>query len=157
MKIISIRERPEYAKPILENMGTYWSSCTPWTQRHINETLTTAGPLPETYVAVEEGEVLGLYTLAVKEVICKKEKGLWMATLYLDPKHRGRHLSPILIRHAQRRAAELGYSELYLTTYHINYYEKFGFYEIGPSLCDWDEPFKLYESHTIPEGEKLIA
>lgn len=63
----------------------------------------TDAPLPDAYIAVEKGKVVGGYTLAVKEILWSEDKGLWIATLYVDPAFRGRHLSPVLLAHARRQ------------------------------------------------------
>ena len=73
-----------------------------------------------------EGQGGGGYTLAYKEILWSTDTGLWIATLYVDPGFRGKHLSPILIDHARRRGWELGEEKIYLASEHTNYYEKFG-------------------------------
>ena len=69
------------------------------------------------------------------------------------PAFRGKHLSPILIEHARRRGGALGYDKIYLATEHTNYYEKYGFYTIGPDACAWGEPTQMFENTTLPPEE----
>ena len=108
MRITSIRERPEYIPALLTSLEEHWPACMPWIKKHMEEVLRTGGPLPDAYVAVEKGKVVGGYTLAYKEILWSTDTGLWIATLYVDPGFRGKHLSPILIDHARRRGWELG-------------------------------------------------
>lgn len=68
----------------------------------------------------------------------------------MDPKFRGEHLSPILIDHARRQGGTLGYEKIYLASEHCNYYEKYGFYTIGPDACAWGEPTQMFENTTLP-------
>ena len=116
----------------------------------MEKVLRTKGPLPEAYIAVEGDRVVGGYTLAIQEILWSKKKGLWIATLYVDPAFRGRHLSPVLLDHARRRGWELGFPRIYLASEHSNYYEKFGFHTIGPDASDWGEPTRMFEHTTLP-------
>ena len=102
MRIYSIRERPEYIPAMLESLENHWPACMPWIQKHMEQVRQTDAPLPDAYIAVEKGKVVGGYTLAVKEILWSEDKGLWIATLYVDPAFRGRHLSPVLLAHARR-------------------------------------------------------
>ena len=150
IKIYPIREHPEYIPAMLESLENHWPACMPWIKKHMAQVLQTKGPLPDAYIAVEGDKVVGGYTLAIKEILWSKKKGLWIATLYVDPAFRGKHLSPILIDHARRRGGELGFGKIYLATEHTNYYEKYGFYTIGPDACAWGEPTQMFENTTLP-------
>ena len=112
----------------------------PWIKKHMRTVLETKGPIPDAYIAVENGQVAGGYTLAVKEVLSREDTGLWIATLYMAPGFRGRHLSPVLMDHARRRGGELGYEKIYLASEHTNYYEKYGFHTIGPTPAPGANP-----------------
>ena len=150
MKLYSIREHPEYIPAMLESLEAHWPACMPWIKKHMEKVLQTKGPLPAAYIAVEEGKVVGGYTLAIQEILWSERKGLWIATLYIDPAFRGRHLSPILLEHARRRGYQLGFGRIYLASEHCNYYEKFGFHTIGPNAEDWGEPTQMFENTTLP-------
>ena len=91
MRITSIRERPEYIPALLTSLEEHWPACMPWIKKHMEEVLRTGGPLPDAYVAVEKGKVVGGYTLAYKEILWSTDTGLWIATLYVDPGFRGKH------------------------------------------------------------------
>lgn len=158
MRIYSIRERPEYipwpcwkawktiGRPVCRGFRSTWSRCA-----------RPDAPLPDAYIAVEKGKVVGGYTLAVKEILWSEDKGLWVATLYVDPAFRGRHLSPVLLAHARRQGGRLGFEKIYLATEHSNYYEKYGFFPIGPDACAWGEPTRMFENTTLPPKVRRIA
>ena len=116
MRIYSIRERPEYIPAMLESLENHWPACMPWIQKHMEQVRQTDAPLPDAYIAVEKGKVVGGYTLAVKEILWSEDKGLWIATLYVDPAFRGRHLSPVLLAHARRQGGRLGFERIYLAS-----------------------------------------
>lgn len=150
MRITSIRERPEYIPALLTSLEEHWPACMPWIKKHMEQVLRTGGPMPDAYIAVEGDKVVGGYTLAYKEILWSQDTGLWIATLYMAPAFRGRHLSPVLIDHARRRGWELGEEKIYLASEHTNYYEKFGFHTIGPDACAWGEPTQMFEADTLP-------
>ena len=155
MKIYTIRERPDLIPAMLESLEAHWNACMPWIEKHMKAVLETEGPIPDAYIAVEDGKIVGGYTLAIKELLYSKERGLWIATLYMDPAYRGKHLSPVLIEHAPRRGGALGYDKIYLASEHVNYYEKYGFYTIGPDACAWGEPTQMFENTTLPPKVEL--
>lgn len=158
MKLYPIRERPDLIPAMLDSLEAHWPACMPWIKKHMQTVLETKGPIPDAYIAVENGKIVGGYTLAIKTILYGEEKGLWIATLYVDPAFRGKHLSPILIAHARRRGGELGYEKIYLASEHTNYYEKYGFYTIGPDACAWGEPTQMFENTTLlPNETKRIA
>lgn len=150
MKLYSIRERPDYVPVLLRDLRKHWPGSLPWVKRHMQTVLETEGPLPEAYIAVENGRVAGGYTLAIQTIPPGEAEGLWMPTLYMVPAFRGQHLSQVLIDHARRRGGALGYDRLYLATEHTNYYEKYGFHTIGPETDAWDDPTQLFENTTLP-------
>ena len=158
MKIYTIRERPDLIPAMLESLEAHWPACMPWIKKHMRTVLEEEGPIPDAFIAVEDGKIVGGYTLAIKELLYETETGLWIATLYMDPAFRGKHLSPILIEHARRRGGALGYDKIYLASEHTNYYEKYGFYTIGPDACAWGEPTQMFENTTLPpEREEQAA
>ena len=69
---------------MLESLENHWPACMPWIQKHMEQVCQTDAPLPDAYIAVEKGKVVGGYTLAVKEILWSEDKGLWIATLYVD-------------------------------------------------------------------------
>ena len=59
MRIYSIRERPEYIPAMLESLENHWPACMPWIQKHMEQVRQTDAPLPDAYIAVEKGKVVG--------------------------------------------------------------------------------------------------
>lgn len=157
MKLYSIREAPDLIPPMLESLEAHWPACMPWIEKHMSRVLATDTPVPDAYVAVEDGQIVGGYTLAIKQILYSEQEGLWIATLYMAPRYRGRGLSPLLMDHARRRGGELGYDKIYLASEHVNYYEKYGFHTIGPDACAWGEPTQMFENTTLPPTETGAA
>lgn len=75
---------------------------------------------------------MGYYALSDHEIIRDCPTGrIWLGIVLIFDGHRGKRYSPILLEHACRQAKASGFSELYLVTEHVNYYERFGFMHIG--------------------------
>lgn len=148
LEFFSIKEKPAYAQAILDSQREHWWACMPWTEKHM-KACGKLDDLPDTYVAVLDGKPVGTYTLLIKELLYSKEVGLWIGTLYIFPEARGLHLTPVLLEHALRRGAQLGYDKMYLASEHVNLYEKFGWLAAGPDLCALGEPTMMYVHGTI--------
>ena len=149
MRFYSVRERPELIAPLLSSLEKHWIVCMPWIRKHIERVMQSAGPLPEAVVATIDDKVAGSYTLDVKPILAKNDFGLWVPTLYIDPAFRRQNLSPVFIDHARRLGGKLGFETIHLASEHVNFYEKFGFYNIGPDVCALGDPTQLFENTTI--------
>ena len=71
--------------------------------------------LPQTFVAVEDGQALGMYQLSmIDDLYCRPDLYPWLIDVYVAEPFRGR-----------------GVTELYLYTTHAGLYEKFGWTYVG--------------------------
>ncbi|WP_186005559.1 hypothetical protein [Clostridium sp. DL-VIII] len=55
----------------------------------------------------------------------------------------------MLLEHGRRIVGSLGYNKVYLTTDHIQFYEKYGFSEIGLDITLSGRPTKVYEKSVL--------
>lgn len=115
----------------------------------IDESLSSEGTLPLTFLLLKNEEIIGFYQLIEQEFIMRKDLSPWIAPLFIDEIERGQALGSVLLEHARQIAGGLGYDKLYLATDHIRYYEKYGFREIGLDNFEWGRPTKIYEHDTI--------
>ena len=120
MQFFSVRDRQDLIEPFLNSLGNHWPACKPWIGKHIGLCLMTKGSLPETIIATKHDEIVGGYTLDEKWIEEAGERGLWMPTLYIDPKFRRRNYSPKIIEHARKLSGKLGYEKIFLTSEHVN-------------------------------------
>ena len=111
--------------------------------------------LPQTYVIKgmdREKEIIGFYQLIENDNLTRHTELLpFVATLYVDERVRGYGFGELMLTHAKYEAARLGYDNLYISTDHIGYYEKYGFREIGLDIYTWGSPTKIYEAYTPSE------
>ena len=83
--------------------------------------------LPQTFVAVIDGEPAGMYQLSMSDDLnSRPDLYPWLINVYVDEKFRGRNVARELMNTVKENAKELGLTELYLYTKHIGLYEKFG-------------------------------
>ena len=83
--------------------------------------------LPQTFVALIDGEPAGMYQLSMSDDLnSSPDLYPWLINVYVDEKFRGRNVARELMNTVKENAKELGLTELYLYTKHIGLYEKFG-------------------------------
>ncbi len=83
--------------------------------------------LPQTFVALIDGEPAGMYQLSMSDDLnSRPDLYPWLINVYVDEKFRGRNVARELMNTVKENAKELGLKELYLYTKHIGLYEKFG-------------------------------
>ena len=83
--------------------------------------------LPQTFVALINGEPAGMYQLSMSDDLnSRPDLYPWLINVYVDEKFRGRNVARELMNTVKENAKELGLIELYLYTKHIGLYEKFG-------------------------------
>lgn len=83
--------------------------------------------LPQTFVALIDGEPAGMYQLSMSDDLYSRlDLYPWLINVYVDEKFRGRNVARELMNTVKENAKKLGLTELYLYTKHIGLYEKFG-------------------------------
>ena len=86
--------------------------------------------LPRFYILTKETEIVGCYGLIVNDFISRHDLWPWLAGLYVNETERGKTLGNFMMEHAEIEAKTLGFSNIYLTTDHDGYYEKYGWKRI---------------------------
>ena len=115
---------------LLEILQKEWPEAYGWLTDVIDDW--SISDFPQIVVATQNKEIIGYYSLVAKELVKDNRNYTpWLGTLFIREKYRGNHYSSILIDDVCQRVKNMGYSNLFLATEHIGYYEKFGFEEIG--------------------------
>ena len=82
--------------------------------------------LPQTFVALIDGEPAGMYQLSMSDdLFGRPDIYPWLINVYVDEKFRGRQICRYLMETVSAKAKESGIDVLYLYTSHIGLYEKF--------------------------------
>ena len=148
-QIISIKNIPDYKKRLTGYVIKNW----PPVKKHfihiLNQCLHSTQDLPQCFVLLQGKEIIGFYQLIKHELIKNKTLSPWITCVFVDEKMRGKGLGEKLTIHGRTIAGSLGYKKVYLTTDHIQYYEKLGFREIGIDIFEGGRPTKIYEHDTI--------
>lgn len=146
MKIISIRQKPEYLEQAIAYFQQQWA--TPDSMMVYQDALTQAikstNPLPQWYLLVEEQKIIGCAGMIPNDFISRCELYPWLCALYIDPQYRGQGLGKQLVAHISEQTKQLGFTELHLCTDLTGYYEKSGFTENGLGYHPWGETSKVY-------------
>ncbi|MBT8322024.1 MAG: GNAT family N-acetyltransferase [Eudoraea sp.] len=146
MKIISIRENPEYKDEAIAYFQRSWPSVRPEIYEDcISHSIGARDSLPQWYLLQKEGEIIGCAGLITNDFISRGDLYPWICGIFIDEKHRGNAYTSLLMEQAKRDAKKAGFGYVYLCTGHIGYYEKYGFTYIGQGYHPWGEESRIYE------------
>jgi len=146
MEIVSIKNHPEYKDIAIKYFQSNWASENSMMVYDdcITNCITTSNPLPMWYLLMDNKKVIGCAGLITNDFISRMDLYPWLCALYIEEEYRGKAYGSILIEQAKTDAKEFGFSNLYLCTDHIGYYEKFGFEYIGDGYHPWGETSRIY-------------
>ncbi len=146
MKIISIRENPEYKDIAIEYFQGKWTSVWPIIYEDcISHSITARNALPQWYLLVKADEIIGCAGLITNDFISRGDLYPWICALFIEEVHRGNAYGSLLMDKAKTDTKKAGFEYLYLSTEHIGYYEKYGFQYIGQGYHPWREASRIYE------------
>ena len=147
MKIISVRKNPKYAEIMIAYFQKRWAN--EKTKKIYEDCITacvkTDKPLPHWFLLYDEDKIVGGAGLVTNDFISRMDLYPWLCALYIEEEYRGNNNGQILINAVKSAAKDSGYDELYLSTDHVGYYEKFDFEYIGQGYHPWGEDSRIYE------------
>ncbi len=146
MIIISVRENPDYTSKAIEYFQRIWASPASMKvyEDSIKNSIDATNPLPQWYLLMEEDAVVGCAGLITNDFISRMDLYPWVCAIYIDENHRGNNYGSLLMEKAKTDAREGGFSNLYLCTDHVGYYEKYGFEHIGTGYHPWGDSSRIY-------------
>lgn len=146
MKIISVRESPEYREKTIEYISSKWPSVSRIVyDDSISHSITTSSPLPQWYLLEKDNEIIGCAGLITNDFISRMDLYPWVCAVFIEEKHRGSHYASLLLEKAKEDSKKAGFANLYLSTSHIGFYEKYGFHYIGQGYHPWEEESRIYQ------------
>lgn len=146
MKIISVRENPEYKEKAIQYLQNSWSEVPPVIYENcISNCINAEQSLPQWYLLEKDNEIIGCAGLITNDFISRMDLYPWLCALFLDESHRGNNYGKLLIEQAKTDTHKFGFKYLNLSTDHDSYYEKFGFKYIGQGYHPWEEESRVYQ------------
>lgn len=150
IKIISVREEPEYESRAITYLQSSWQEVSPAIYENcIHHSITAEQSLPQWYLLEENNNIIGCAGLITNDFISRMDLYPWLCALYIDEKYRGNGYAHLLIEKARADTKTFGFKHLNLSTEHIGYYEKFGFEYIGQGFHPWGESSRIYQIKTF--------
>ena len=133
MKVIHLREHPEYLQEAIAYFQSKWAS--PASMKVYEDSLTHSfadTDLPQWFLLVDNQaaavpSIIGCGGLITNDFISRMDLMPWLCALYVDPHYRRQGGARLLIETIKQSAATAGFSTLYLCTDLVSFYEKFGF------------------------------
>lgn len=146
MKVISVRKNPEYKEIAIEYISQKWLD-TPFIiyKDCITHCIVAQNPLPQWYLLQKDNKIIGCAGLITNDFISRMDLYPWFCALFIDENYRGKQFASLLIEKAKEDTCKMGFDYLYLSTDHIEYYEKFGFEYIGQGYHPWGEESRIYQ------------
>jgi len=146
MRIISVRENPEYKDKIIQYFQNSWSEIAPIIYEDcISHRINAKDSLPQWYVLENNNEIIGCAGLITNDFISRMDLYPWVCAIFIEEKYRGNNYSKLLIEKAKEDSKKAGFQNLYLCTDHIGFYEKIGFKYIGQGYHPWEEESRIYQ------------
>ncbi|MFO7896634.1 MAG: GNAT family N-acetyltransferase [Candidatus Cloacimonadales bacterium] len=148
LKLISVRENPEYQTAAIAYFQAKWAN--PQTEIIYEDCIThsidSKSSLPQWYLLLNEAqEIIGGAGLISNDFISRMDLWPWLCALYIEPTYRGHQLGSLLLKRAQTDSKQAGFDQLYLATDHIGFYEKYGFSYLGEGYHPWGESSRIYQ------------
>lgn len=146
MKVISIKEFPEYKELAIKYFQSKWASPSSMKvyEDCITNCITTTSPLPQWYLLLENDKIIGCAGLVTNDFISRMDLYPWVCALYIEEEYRGNGYGSLLLEQAKIDARMGNFSYLYLSTDHIGYYEKYGYKYIDIGYHPWGDSSRIY-------------
>lgn len=146
MKIISVRENPEYKDKTIQYFQDSWAEIAPIIYEDcITHSINAKDSLPQWYVLEKDNKIIGCAGLITNDFISRMDLYPWVCAIFIDEKHRGNSYGALLIEKAKQDTKKAGFKNLYLCTDHIGFYEKYGFNYLGQGYHPWEEESRIYQ------------
>lgn len=146
MKVISVRENPEYKEKAIQYLQESWSEVPPIIYEDcIVNCINAEQSLPQWYLLEKDNTIVGCAGLITNDFISRMDLYPWLCAMFIEEGQRGNNYGSLLIEQAKKDTKRFGFNHLNLCTDHIGYYEKYGFEYIGQGYHPWEEESRIYQ------------
>lgn len=151
-EIINLRDCPEQKDETAAWFHDKWGIPLEAYRESMDQCLAGGSPVPQWYMAVEEGRIIGGLGVIENDFHDRKDLTPNVCAVYVEEDRCCRGIAGQLLRHACRDMADMGIPTLYLLTDHTSFYERYGWEFYCPVLGDGEsEPSRMY-IHRTEEG-----
>ena len=157
MKIINIKDNPEYKEQFIEYFVLRWASDES-TDVYIDciSNASRKDSIPNWYLLLDDNIIVGCAGLISNDFISRMDLTPWLCALYIEEEYRGNAYGSLLIEKIKEDTLKLGYDYLYLCSDHIGYYEHYGFEKIGTGYHPWGESSGIFRCVVNNKKETLL-
>lgn len=146
MRVISVRENPEYMDKAISYFQMRWASPDSMMVYDdcIRHCVTAEGPLPQWYLLLDGDFVVGCAGLITNDFISRMDLYPWICALYIEEEYRGQALGATLLEKACEDTSAAGFQKVYLCSDHVGYYEHYGFRRMGVGYHPWGDTSGIF-------------
>jgi GNAT superfamily N-acetyltransferase len=159
MKIISVRENPEYKDKTIKYLQSKWANekSVMVYEDCITHCISSPNSLPQWYLLMEDEKIIGCAGLITNDFISRMDLYPWVCAVYIVEEYRGNGYSSLLLERAKIDAKAGGFSYLYLCTEHIGLYEKYGYKHIGTGYHPWGDSTRIYAAQISEDNNSRLC
>ena len=127
MKIEMLKDYPEFVEEVIEWLNNEFGNRNSYKiYQGIIEHSLVENQLPITFIAVENGILLGTVGIWRGDLLSRQELYPWLSALVVNPNYRNKGIGQSLQKHVLEYCKMSGYKEIFLYTELDGYYEKSG-------------------------------
>lgn len=152
MEIWNIRDHPELARRAAQWFSEQWRIPLSAYTDSIRACPAGHGAVPQWYLAVEAGAILGGLGVIENDFHDRKDLSPNVCAVYVEPAQRCRGIAGALLEHVCRDMAGMGISTLYLITDHTAFYERYGWQFLCLVQGDGEAEMTRMYVHTMGGG-----
>lgn len=144
-EIWNLRERPKRLEGAAAWFHGKWGVPLSAYRESMMECVGGQGSVPQWYVAVDGGAVIGGLGVIENDFHDRKDLAPNVCAVYVEEAYRCRGIAGALLEHACADMAELGVDTLYLLTDHTSFYERYGWEFFCMAQGDGEaQPSRMY-------------
>lgn len=144
-EIWNLRERPEQLERAAAWFHDKWGIPLGAYRESMTDCVEGKGPVPQWYMAVEDGAILGGLGVIENDFHDRKDLAPNVCAVYVEEAHRRRGIAGALLEHACGDMAGQGVGTLYLLTDHTSFYERYGWKFLCMAQGEGEtEPSRMY-------------
>lgn len=125
-KIIRLMDNPERKDQAAQWFHEKWNIPLSAYMESMEACLTNANPVPQWYIAMENGKIIGGLGVIENDFHNRKDLAPNVCAVYVEQDKRGRGIAGALLNYVCTDMRERGIDTLYLLTDHTAFYERYG-------------------------------